>query len=391
MSYQLQTNTLPTKILYVDSRDADRYLSSQMGSDGNPTGKELTSYFQYILKESIEIPTNQRCLISLDSSTIPYSFYTIRKFVNDLIPMKIVDDDSGLTGNISPGFIIPPANYTAFTLASYLSANIPLATGDTNWNNTFQGNFKLDITFSQDTNKFTYKLTPTDNSKNWSLYFLFDSPLSSERDKYANVETGFDFVDKRIQYASGQDPAYECISDNVIDISGSIHGMYVRTNLVNSGTLDSQNGTFSNILARIPIEVASGGLIFSTPSNNTSRNIVDLRSINSLTIRLTDERNREVDLNGLHFQIAILIEFVYASKTKYIADGRQGFFGDSYGVLENQGNKIQARIERNKILYQQRQEQLEELERQERRRGPGRPRRVGRPRNKRPVGRPVGS
>ena len=71
MSYQLQSNAMPSKILYVDSRDASIYLSNN------------TSYFQYELREKIEVPLNQRVLISLNSATIPYSFYNIRTDINN--------------------------------------------------------------------------------------------------------------------------------------------------------------------------------------------------------------------------------------------------------------------------------------------------------------------
>ena len=39
-----------------------------------------------------------------------------------------------------------------------------------------------------------------------------------------------------------------------------------------------------------------------------------MRSIDTLTIRLTDERNRILDLNGLHFQVAIAIDFLYGKR-----------------------------------------------------------------------------
>lgn len=60
MSYVLQSNAEPSKILYIDSRDATNYLAT------NEAGFTLTSYFQYQLKEKIEVPRNQRALISLN-------------------------------------------------------------------------------------------------------------------------------------------------------------------------------------------------------------------------------------------------------------------------------------------------------------------------------------
>ena len=106
-------------------------------------------------------------------------------------------------------------------------------------------------------------------------------------------------------------------SSNCIDINGSIHGVYVRSNLTSKSVLDSQNGNLSNILARIPIEVQAGGIIFFNPRDSKHLSVVSPLEVNIITIRLTDERNRQLDLNGLHFQVGIKIDFMY-SKPKEV-------------------------------------------------------------------------
>ena len=162
-------------------------------------------------------------------------------------------------------------------------------------------------------------------------------------------------------------------SDNVIDINGSIHGVYIRTNLVSSGTLDSQNGTFSNILARIPIKVQSGGIIFSEPSNNIHKALVDLSVIGTLTIRLTDERNRILDLNGLHFQLGIQIDFIHKIEPKRDINAEERRIAENYGVRsDSSSGRV---IQQSQIIAQQQQE----LEGYKKRNKVGRPRRVGRP------------
>ena len=68
MSYQLQENAPPSKVVYVDSLDRDRSLTFR-------DGLGLSSHFSYTFTESIPIPENIDCLISLHSASIPYSFY----------------------------------------------------------------------------------------------------------------------------------------------------------------------------------------------------------------------------------------------------------------------------------------------------------------------------
>ncbi len=297
MSYILPANSKSSILLYLDSRDADSYLAQNNGVD-------LFSYFQYILTENIEIPPNQRALVSLNSATIPYSFYNIRKDINDKLIYKL---DAGEQSTSTQELEIPAGNYSVYSLAELISADI----------NSHQIVGNLEYTFSMeydtDKNKFLYgavndlvEATPV------VISFFF---LGNERG--CNIEMGFNANDSVV--ITNTDDKTLRYSKNVIDINGSIHGVYIRSNLVSQGTLDSQNGTLSNILARLPLSVQSGGILFAEQSDH--RSLVDIRTINTITIRLTDERNRILDLNGLHFQICISIDFVYAEKPVLLPRG----------------------------------------------------------------------
>ena len=48
----------------------------------------------------------------------------------------------------------------------------------------------------------------------------------------------------------------------VADLYGSVHGLFIRTDLMQRNVLDSNTNSFGNILARVPIKVQSGGVIF---------------------------------------------------------------------------------------------------------------------------------
>jgi hypothetical protein len=99
------------------------------------------------------------------------------------------------------------------------------------------------------------------------------------------------------------------------DLSDSVRGLYIRQNLTSKSTLDNETGTFSNILARIPIETNPGGIIFYNPHNSIHRSNTWLHSISSVGIKLTNDTNAPIDLNGLHFSVSLLVSFVpYRSK-----------------------------------------------------------------------------
>ena len=353
MGYSLETHAEPSRIIYIDSRDDSTYLATTIN------GQPLNSYFQYILKEDLVCPANQRMLISLHSATIPYSFYNVRDGVNDIIRVKI-DHVGG--GGSSTDIDIPRGNYNSITLAQVLETLIPASVPET---------ITLEIDFDPDTNKFKFIFSSTT-----SYVYSFD--FADTTQPFANLELGFrNELSQASASQVGSNYLGTITSSNVADLNGSIHGVYIRTNLVSKSTLDSQTGNFSNILERLPLNVQSGGILFHDSTGGTFKSIIDLRTINIVTIRLTDERNRILDLNGLHFQLAIQIDFVYAKKPIVAPEGANSENrGLSYSVNLSAGEESAQRLLQGQQRFQQEQE---EEARQSTRRGPGRPRRVGRP------------
>lgn len=365
MSYSLEGhNAYPSKIIYLDSRDADTYLAT------NEDGDSLSSYFQYMLREELLIPDEMNCLISLNGATIPYSFYNIRNGVNDKIDFTITEN--GTTNTSSATLTIPAGNYSAISLGNFLETAFPdqIFTGF-NAPNGYDFTFTCD--YQPDSQKFQLAIAGAgaDAGKTLVLQLLFDTGVN--KDSHSRIELGFKERDVIITPATS---VADRTSDNVIDINGSIHGVYIRTNLVSSGTLDSQNGTFSNILARIPIKVQSGGIIFSESQNSTHKSLVDLNHIGMLTIRLTDERNRILDLNGLNFQLGIQVDFIKKVNPIIKETAEERRLSEQYGVRSDAGSG--RLIQQTQII----QQQAEEIQKYKNRNKVGRPRRVGRPKIK---------
>ena len=305
MSYVIPNNSKSSIVLYLDSRDATSYLATKLETDNAGVSREinLNSYFQYVLTENIEVPLNQRALVSLQSATIPYSFYNIRTDVNDKLIYRITDETSGAV--INSTLTLLNGNYTAYSLQNavldFINDNQVIGSLE----------YTFDMIYDSDKNKYLFSITNKINANILRLDFFFEDSIKS-----CNVEIGFE---PNNHFIKSNTDISKRFSQNVIDINGSIHGVYIRSNLVSKGTLDSQNGTLSNILARLPIAVQSGGIIFG--DHNNHRSIVDLKYINTITIRLTDERNRILDLNGLHFQVAIQIDFIYSKKPVLLPNG----------------------------------------------------------------------
>ena len=74
--------------------------------------------------------------------------------------------------------------------------------------------------------------------------------------------------------------------------------------------MDSATGGVSQILAKTPIMSGPGSIIFHEPQNSVHKSLIQSRSIRFITVRLIDDRNRLVSLNGLDFSVALMFEFV---------------------------------------------------------------------------------
>jgi len=100
--------------------------------------------------------------------------------------------------------------------------------------------------------------------------------------------------------------------DDVADLTNSIRSLFIRTNLSTSSILDSHiGGGFSNILCRVPINTDPGGIINIQPVNgDVHKLLLKLKTITNISIRLTNQKNTTINLNGLTFDISLKLDFM---------------------------------------------------------------------------------
>ena len=107
-------------------------------------------------------------------------------------------------------------------------------------------------------------------------------------------------------------------------MNAAIRSLYLRTNLTTSSILDSAvGGGFSSILARIPIDVGSGGIITISPTDGAVHKLmIKVREITIIGVRLTDQKNRIIDLNGLDWDVSLQFDFIENPELKVPIDKR---------------------------------------------------------------------
>jgi len=358
----LETGTGASRVMFINSGDAQL--------QGN-----LTSDYIFIPDESIVVPPHHTILMSLHHTQIPFSFYNFQSGRNTQLDYGLTD--TGVISNSTTGTIdIPEGNYNAQTL---LTKIMELLNAETNVGT-------LTIRFNRDTLKYEFNwvglasyrrltlriATGTNTANNFrdeigfnSNKFYLGSDIYNvyfENDGAGNLSCGFSTDDAQTTYFTSTDADttfWTGIGNqvagtenifSVVDMNASIRSLYIRTNLTTSSVLDSSvGGGYSSILARVPIDVGSGEIITISPSDGSVHKlIIKVREITIFGVRLTDQRNRLIDLNGLDWDISLQFDFIESPELKIPMDKRLEIELRKYEKFKSQTSSTKSEKEQSK-------------------------------------------
>lgn len=319
MSINPDVHANQSMLVYIDSEDAEADFQS-----GDGAGVE--SDFILDLEEPILCPENQMMLASMYSCSIPYSFYDIRDNVNDKIQFHIFNIGTGLASVFDIDFGSDLAEKPYYN-AMNSHGNYDVTSLSVQVNKIFTSLIRPGLIaggYSKTTSTIEFRYLET---KQRYIITFIDFPvnlvpqLQQQGEGYMDSEIGIPEDDLLVRVfafdvATGH---YFYQTPNVVDITGSTHGMFLRTNLSSNSTIASDTGRSTDILAHIPITGNQGDIIHSPPQSNLHKSRVKVKAINHIHIQLKDERNRVMDFNGLHTHIVLLIDFVYERK-RIVAD-----------------------------------------------------------------------
>jgi len=321
--YITDTSTPASKVIHLDSAHAQVYLSKDV-DDNN-----LTSQFIYHMNESINCPNHMSMICSLHTVTIPYSFYNVRHGINNelililsgttsndgtyklLFPsgnytaisflntfldiMNSVNDGSGINGLLQYTWDIGQSLYRLYKYATEIEAYVHMPS------NPFLPDAPVFGLFDKNRIRYTLRTDGGPESTTLSINWA---------ESTCNSLFGFRQNNGTQQIRWSSTSTFGLTSDKVIDMNDDIHGLYLRTSLTTDGTLNAETGIFSNILSRIPINTNPGGVIFHVPSNSSHKLQISMPNIKSIGVKLTDDQNNLIDLNGLNWQLSVQIDFV---------------------------------------------------------------------------------
>lgn len=333
MTSYAETETPASRVLYINSDNA------------TTTYNNKDTDFEFVLEEPIVVPTHHAILASVYSAEIPYSFYNFEVGRNTLLdyqisgfgnPANYVNVGGRDVFNFFPAggcyrFLVPPGNYTVFQLANVLKAGILTAPA---------GVPALDIKYDPISQKFNFICIVKGTRVTLGLQNGLFSGLDGDD---INEEIGFDlnniqgdpFVEQDagglFPYNNGYTRPPLVVpgvgtdinngpfaiptfleADDVADMNSAIRSLFIRTNLSSQSVLDSFiGGGFSNIFCRVPLNDEPGGTLRIEPRNgDIHKLLLKTKTITSVSITLTNQRNRIIDLNGLNFDISIKLDFV---------------------------------------------------------------------------------
>ena len=310
--------TQQSKVLFIDSKDATAQ------HDG-------TTHFTYVFRDTILVKKNEGVLVSLLQASIPYSFYNVREGINDKIDIIVSDFNNNTL--YETVITLDAGNYTAISLSTTFKQLIEQYMGTV----TVGLPSVISIVYDRDKQKFQFSIAPTTND-NLGRMVIINLSHGQNQGTHFDIELGFDSetADNSVYFACDPDNILQTAgtvelnriganitasnhipttkpylqSTNIADLNGSVHSLYLRTNLPVVSSMDSLTGGTSQIVAKLPIDTSPGGIIFHEPRDSLHKSLIQTQSIKHITLRLTDDRNKLISLNGLHFSVALMFEFV---------------------------------------------------------------------------------
>ena len=366
-----ETETSASRVIYINSKDA----TSIMGDN--------RSDFDFTLDEPIVVPPHHNILLSVYSAEIPYSFYNFRNGVNTKIDYALTSFNNPATYNAQgkldltaaghQTLSIPEGNYNAIELAKLLSNGIS----------------GLECLYDANKLKFSFRALNAGTRITLALRNGVDTGTPEFPGEDMNEELGFDwfnilgdpFVERDIAglqpyfygYTNptldvngnpipgpGTDnnvsgpffatPAYFLYGDDVADLTNSVRSLFMRTNLSTTSILDSHiGGGFSNILTRVPINAEPGQVINIQPVNgDVHKLLLKLKTITNISIRLTNQKNETINLNGLDFDVSLKLEFIEDKVLAEPPDPRQQLYQQAQRFLKEQEQQEKKLKEKNK-------------------------------------------
>ena len=246
--------------------------------------------------DNISVPPDQNILVGLTNFEMANTLYNINPGFNTLT----ISSTSG-----SHQITLTPKNYNATQMKDELNSKFSDATFLSN-----TGLSSLVVSFDNQSFKYTF----TGNANFSITECSFDMEIGLEN-----------------QLPTSSSSSYVCVDTVIL---GGISSIYVGIKNLGISNLDSR-GAVDNTIAKINVKSGLGGYIFyDEPENHYF--ICNRREINSLEVVLTDDKDRQLVLNGGQFSLTLSFHYVYKRNQKIL---HEYYLKKDDMIVENDKNK----------------------------------------------------
>ena len=283
---------MPNSILNDTNKSGlNVYLQSDNASISKGDADKIFNF-----QDFISVPPDQNILVGLTNFEMANTLYNINPGFNTLT----ISSTSG-----SHQITLTPKNYNATQMKEELNSKFLDATFLSN-----TGLSSLVVSFDNQSFKYTF----TGNANFSITECSFDMEIGLEN-----------------QLPTSSSSSYVCVDTVIL---GGISSIYVGIKNLGISNLDSR-GAVDNTIAKINVKSGLGGYIFyDEPENHYF--ICNRREINSLEVVLTDDKDRQLVLNGGQFSLTLSFHYVYKRNQKIL---HEYYLKKDDMIVENDKNK----------------------------------------------------
>lgn len=251
----LQTNNTKANLFHIRTADLPAIAFQH---------PPLTTDVFIQLDNTLSVFDNETIVMSLDSLSLPTSYYTINEMSN-----HITFVENGTTHQLT----IPAQNYTARTLKEELALAL---------NNS--GSAGYTVTYNGNTNKFT--ITALALGASFSLTMGADGPYFAYGLNRGETHHSVGGV---------------VVSENAMTLSPYL-SLFLHLDVAGTQSYDSF-GRSSDVIERVPL-LYTNSLLYYRPVSPNPVVLTD-KNLTSFRVRLTTDGFTPLDLNGLHWELSL--------------------------------------------------------------------------------------
>jgi len=325
MSATYTLNTLDSSVnIHINSADSDAVIGT-----GVDSGLASTSDFTIVLEDTLMADDNVNMMISLESCSIPYSFYNVSAAVrNNTFLLKEGNNASVL-------ITIPSRNYDVDDIISVLPGLLTNASG-------------IGATYTMTYDENTFKITFTSSS---TTVFQLDF---SSTDAVANNQTGTLLGFFKTAYTSsgggtntltGHSINFNTVPYILIDSEFGTRGSIVTSALPDRTTFST------GVIGKIQVNENFGDIINFVPQGNRHTLVLGRKRLHSLRITARDPNFNVIDLNGAFMSLTLTIDFIDFDLTQGIDEDDNSRTKNHLSTREDINSMLQQTLQQQGAFY----------------------------------------